>query len=75
MSVDPLSAEPVYRQVARILAARIERGEYKRDRPIPSESQLTQEFGVARQTARKAIAVLREQGLVVTVVGRGSYVA
>jgi DNA-binding GntR family transcriptional regulator len=29
---------------------------------------------VARGTARKAIALLREQGLVVTVKGRGSYV-
>ena len=38
------------------------------------ETQLQQEFGIARGTARKAIALLREQGLVVTVKGRGSYV-
>jgi DNA-binding GntR family transcriptional regulator len=41
---------------------------------VPSESQLEQEFGIARGTARKAIAVLRDEGLVITVKGRGSYV-
>ena len=73
-TVDPDSATPVYMQVANILRARIESGELLPDRPVPSESQLQQEFGVARGTARKAIGVLREEGLVVTVMGRGSYV-
>ena len=61
-------------QVANILRARIESGELLPDRPVPSESQLQQEFGVACGTARKAIGVLREEGLVVKVMGRGSYV-
>jgi GntR family transcriptional regulator len=73
-TVDPHSATPVYVQVAQILRSRIEAGELLPDRPVPSESQLQQELGVARGTARKAIALLREQGLVVTVRGRGSYV-
>jgi DNA-binding GntR family transcriptional regulator len=73
-TIDPQSATPVYVQVADILRARIESGQLLPDRPVPSESQLQQEFGVARGTARKAIAVLREQGFVVTVKGRGSYV-
>jgi DNA-binding GntR family transcriptional regulator len=73
-TVDPQSATPVYVQVADILRARIESGQLLPDRPVPSESHLQQEFGVARGTARKAIAALRDQGLVVTVKGRGSYV-
>jgi DNA-binding GntR family transcriptional regulator len=72
--VDPLGATPIYIQIANILQGRIERGEIQPNRPVPSESQLQQEFGVARLTARKSIAVLRERGLVVTVQGRGSYV-
>lgn len=72
--VDPQSATPVYVQVADILRARIESGQLQPDRPVPSESQLEQEFGIARGTARKAIAVLRDEGLVITVKGRGSYV-
>jgi DNA-binding GntR family transcriptional regulator len=31
------------------------------------------ETGVARSTARRAVALLREQGVVYTVAGRGSY--
>jgi DNA-binding GntR family transcriptional regulator len=73
-AVDPQSATPVYVQVADILRTRIESGQLLPDRPVPSETQLQQEFGVARGTARKAIAVLRDQGLVITVMGRGSYV-
>jgi GntR family transcriptional regulator len=73
-TVDHDSATPVYVQVADILRSRIEAGQLLPDRPVPSETQLQQEFGVARGTARKAIALLRDQGLVVTVKGRGSYV-
>lgn len=71
---DPLAPVPRYRQIAAILAARIERGELLPDRPVPSETQLQQEFGVARHTARKAVGVLREQGLVQTVPGMGTFV-
>jgi len=42
--------------------------------PGPSEKELVDTFGVARTTARSAIAWLREQGAVRTVAGRGSYV-
>lgn len=71
---DPLAAVPRYRQIAEILRRRIERGELIPNRPIPSEVQLEQEFGVARATARKAVALLRERGLITTVPGLGSYV-
>jgi DNA-binding GntR family transcriptional regulator len=65
---------PRYRQIAAILRGRIEEGELDADRPIPSEAQIQQEFGVARETARKAVALLREEGWVVTVPGLGTYV-
>ncbi|MEV1288040.1 GntR family transcriptional regulator [Micromonospora sp. NPDC049679] len=73
--IDPLGPVPVYQQLAEILAGRIERGELQANRPVPSETQLQQEFGVARGTARRAIAVLRERGLVFTVAARGTYVS
>jgi GntR family transcriptional regulator len=73
-TVDPLSAVPVYKQVAAILRDRIASGELQSDRPVPSEAHLVQEYGVARGTVRRAIEVLRDEGLVVTVQGRGTYV-
>jgi GntR family transcriptional regulator len=72
--IDPDLSTPVYRQVAAIIAERIERGELAPGRPVPSEVALRQEFGVARGTARKAIAALRDAGLVHTVQGKGTYV-
>ena len=49
-------------------------GELGSDRPIPPEAQIQQEFGVARETARRAVALLREEGYVVTAPGLGTYV-
>jgi DNA-binding GntR family transcriptional regulator len=74
MEYDPLAPVPRYRQIADILRGRIVADELKVDRPIPSEAQLQQEFGVARETARKAVGLLREEGWVVTVPGLGTYV-
>jgi DNA-binding GntR family transcriptional regulator len=72
--IDPKGPIPVYRQIADVLAARIESGELAEHRPIPSEAAIVQEFGVARTTARHAVAHLRERGLIYTVPQRGSYV-
>lgn len=74
MEYDPLAPVPRYKQIAGILRGRIEAGELEPDRPIPSEAQIQQEFGVARETARKAVALLRGEGWVITVPGMGTYV-
>jgi GntR family transcriptional regulator len=74
MTIDPLAPTPVYVQLADLLRAQIESGKLAPNRPIPSEMALQQEHGVARGTARRAVALLRDEGLVVTVKGRGTYV-
>lgn len=43
--------------------------------PVPSERELSEAFGVARMTARRALDELVSSGRVVRVVGRGSFVA
>ncbi|KYG54551.1 MULTISPECIES: GntR family transcriptional regulator [Streptomyces] len=43
--------------------------------PIPSETVLSQRHGVARMTARRALGILRERGLIETRWGKGSFVA
>jgi DNA-binding GntR family transcriptional regulator len=72
--IDPTAPLAPYRQLAEILRRRIEAGEYPTGSRIPTESELVDEFEVARGTARRAIAVLREDGLIFTVAQRGSYV-
>jgi DNA-binding GntR family transcriptional regulator len=72
--IDPIAPVPPYRQIAEIIRRRIDAGEYRPDTRIPTESEIVGEFEVARTTARRAVHVLREEGLVYTVPNRGSYV-
>ncbi|MFI7022792.1 GntR family transcriptional regulator [Micromonospora sp. NPDC049900] len=65
---------PPYRQLAGILTARIRRGDWQPNRAIPSEAQLVQEYGLARATVRRAIAVLVDQGVLFVVPQRGTFV-
>jgi DNA-binding GntR family transcriptional regulator len=74
VTIDRDGPTPVYLQLAAILRGRIESGQYPPGRALPSESTLMQEYGVARETARKAVRVLRDEGLVQIVQGRGAYV-
>jgi DNA-binding GntR family transcriptional regulator len=72
--IDPIAPVPPYRQIAEIIRRRIESGQYGPDTRIPTESEIVEEFEVARTTARRAVSVLRDEGLVYTVPNRGSYV-
>ncbi len=74
LMINPRSRKPPYQQVGEILKARIESGELPREERIPSESELVREFEIGRTTARRAVAWLRETGLVETLPGRGTYV-
>jgi GntR family transcriptional regulator len=60
-------------QVANNIAVRIETGEITHK--LPSERSLAEEYGVAYQTVRHAMKVLRERGLIITRQGRGTFVA
>jgi GntR family transcriptional regulator len=67
------SADPPHRQLAAFLRQRIEAGEITAR--LPGEKTLQQEYGLALATVRKAVKVLRDEGLVRTVPGWGTYVA
>ncbi len=63
---------PPWRQITEDLRHRIQAGEWTGR--LPSEKTLAQEYGVAVNTVRKAMAALREEGLIQTDKGWGSYV-
>jgi DNA-binding transcriptional regulator YhcF (GntR family) len=73
--IDTRSPEPSYVQLARQLRDRIRAGEYAPGAPLPSIQRIVQETGLAVNTVRHAIAVLADEGWVVTVPGRGTYAA
>ncbi|GAA3569758.1 hypothetical protein GCM10022419_058320 [Nonomuraea rosea] len=64
----------VYTQLADRLRDRIVAGEYAAGSVLPSEAKLCREFGVARNTARRGLALLEEEGLIVTVPSKGRVV-
>ena len=72
--IDHEGRVPVYRQVAEILRGQIVSGELAPDRPLPSKVTLRQRFGVSQGSIERALVVLKAEGLVVTVTGRGIYV-
>ncbi|HEV2370727.1 MAG TPA: winged helix-turn-helix domain-containing protein [Streptosporangiaceae bacterium] len=73
--IDTSGPELVYMQVANHIAGRIESGELAPGARLPAERDLAQFYGVAYDTVRRATEELRKRGLIVTVHGRGTFVA
>ncbi len=71
--IDRHSIKHAYEQVTDAITARIAAGHYPFK--LPSERHLAEEFGVSYITTRHAMAILRERGLIVSIHGRGTYVA
>ncbi|WP_116091351.1 FadR/GntR family transcriptional regulator [Sphingomonas crusticola] len=73
-SGEPASAR-LYESIARTLEQAIEMGRYKAGGRLPSERELSDQFGVSRPVVREAIIVLELRGLVRRRHGAGVYVA
>jgi GntR family transcriptional regulator len=71
--IDHDGIEYVYEQFADAITARVESGYYTIK--LPAERALAEEFGVSYITVRHAMKILREHGLIVSIQGRGTYVA
>lgn len=65
---------PKWEQIADVLRHRIADGIYAPGARVPSVVAITEEFDVAGVTARKVLTSLREDGLIYTVNGLGSFV-
>ena len=61
--------------IASELRSQILNSEYKKGDKLPTESALSERFGVSRQTIRKALSDLSRDNLITSVQGSGSYVA
>ncbi len=73
--LDRDGTEPLWMQLMRALRATIESGEFGADRPLPSEAELTDMFGVSRTVVREALRELVQQGLIYKIKGRGAFVS
>jgi GntR family transcriptional regulator len=70
--IDHDSPTPLYVQLAALLRSQIEDGTLTAR--VPSVKTLSQEHGVSHITAEKARAVLKEEGIVLSVIGKGTFV-
>lgn len=67
-------ADLAYLRVAEDIAARIASGELRPGARLRAERELAEHYEVAYGTIRRAMAVLRERGLIETIHGRGTFV-
>ena len=64
-----------YREIAETLRARAESGEFGAGRLLPSEAELSSAYDASRVTVRRALELLREEGLLDARQGLGWFVA
>ncbi|WP_248796456.1 GntR family transcriptional regulator [Pseudomonas sp. MWU13-2105] len=66
--------QPLYAAVSELLIRDIASGKYKPSSTLPTEQEMTELYGVSRQTVRQALRVLRERGLISSHPGIGTIV-
>jgi DNA-binding GntR family transcriptional regulator len=70
--LDRNNPELLHIQLAAILRARIGRGELTGK--LPTARELAVQYGTSRETVAEALALLKAEGLVTSVKGRGTFV-
>ena len=68
------SRSPLYLQIAEILRQDLERDVWKTGELLPTISELSAEYSVAKITVRQAVKILEEEGLLESRRGRGTTV-
>jgi len=66
---------PPYLQLAAIIRGQVQRGELRPGERLPSILSLSGEYGMSQVTVKKALRVLRDEGLIEGVAGYGTFVA
>jgi DNA-binding GntR family transcriptional regulator len=73
--LNPGSFIPLYVQLTEILQERIERRQWVAGSRFASEAELCSEFQVSRAVVRPALTILENNGLIIRIKGRGTFVA
>jgi GntR family transcriptional regulator len=74
-AIERTSPVPYYEQLLEILKDRIVSGVFSVDERLPSELELSREFGLARATVRQTLSKLESEGYARRVARRGVFVA
>lgn len=71
----PGDKRTVYARIAARLREQVITGTWQLGQRLPTETELAEEYNVSRGTIVRALKVLRDEGVVMTIHGRGSLVA
>lgn len=66
---------PIYTQLATLLKEKITNGDYQVGEALPSERKLAEAYGINRLTVRAALKNLQQEGIIVTLQGKGNFVS
>ena len=75
MTLDRNNPKPLYMQLEEILRSAITDGTWQPSQLIPSENELSKEYGISRMTVRSVITNLVHEGLLYRVQGKGTFVS
>ena len=73
--VNNTSMQPIYEQIVEQIKGMIMQGELQQEEMRPSVRSLSKDLRISALTVKKAYDTLEEEGFVVTVHGKGSFVA
>jgi GntR family transcriptional regulator len=74
VTLDRSAPELLRDQLAALIREKISSGEWPSRKPIPSMTSLAAEFGVSVVTVQAALRVLKDEGLLFAVTGKGTFV-
>lgn len=70
-----MKQRPLYEQIYNDISEKIRNGNYREGERIPSEKELSESYHVSRITSKKALEMLAEEGRIIRMAGKGSFVA
>lgn len=75
MIINHMSMDPIYEQIIAQTRLRLLTGPWKKELMLPSVRALAKDLKISALTVKKAYDLLEEEGLIVTVHGKGSFVS
>lgn len=70
-----MKQSPLYEQIYEEMKEAIRSGAFKPGDKLPSEKELSERYSVSRITSKKALEMLAEEGQIIRMAGKGSFVA
>lgn len=74
-SLDAKNPTPLYFQMYTSILERISSTEFKLNESLPAETLLAKQYGVSLATVKKALGLLKKEGVLKRMAGKGTYVS